>query len=209
MLYPGSFPLLTSAVVGWSLLTGRNEVCKEIIWLWIMNSEEKSIIVGYAACVTTNAREELFVWMENKVSPQPGKYLIAVTNSLWLAGQANMVERGATFMSKRHCYTVSICLFCSKDAKGPVKAIAKLCSVAVFSLPWGPTWERGGGTILWVQVWDCSGAAGRVGCGTDAWLKACTKSWAFALLLREEGNTLASCLASAWFQNRSNKRLHR
>lgn len=71
-------------------------------------------------------REELFVWMETKVTPQPGKYLIAVTSSLWLAGQANMAKRGATFMSKRHCYTVSICLFCSEASKGPVRAVPRL-----------------------------------------------------------------------------------
>lgn len=138
-------------------------------------------------------REELFVWMENKVSPQPGKYLTAVTNSLWLAGQANMVKRGATFLSKRHWYTVSICLLCSKDSKGPVKTVSKSCSVVVPFLPWGPRWESGGKT-LWVQVWDSLGAASRVGCGTDAWLKVCTKSW--ALLCSWERRGLPPVLAN-------------
>lgn len=65
MLYPGSFPLLTSAVVGWSLLTGRNEVCKEIIWktnvyefrrkvnnswvcsIWYSKCSERSYLFGW------------------------------------------------------------------------------------------------------------------------------------------------------------------
>lgn len=197
MLYPGSFPLLTSAGVGWSLLTGRNEVCKEIIWKTNVYEFRRKVNNSWVCSIWYNkcsGRSYLFGWKT--------RYLHSLENT-WLQwpvpcdwqGRQIWLKEVQPFMSKRHCDTVSICLFCSEDTKGPVKAIAKSRSVAVFSLPWGPTWERSGGTILWVQVWDSSGAAGRVGCGTDAWLKACTKSWAFALLLREEGNTLASCLA--------------
>lgn len=158
-----------------------------------MNSEKKSLIVAYAVCAATNAQGAA-VWMENKVSPQPGKYLTAVTNSLWLAGQANMVKGGATFMSKRHCHTVSVCLFCSMDSKGPVKTIAVLLSCS--SLPSLRSQVRGsGGKTLWVQVWGSSGAAAHVGCGTE--LKACTKSWAWLCSWewRALQPVLANCLA--------------
>lgn len=74
-----------------------------------MNSEEKSIIVGSAACATTNAQGGVVCLNGKQGISTAWEILDCSDNSLWLAGQADMVKRGATFMNKRRCYTVSIC----------------------------------------------------------------------------------------------------
>lgn len=144
MLYPGSFPLLACAVVGWSSLTGRKEVCKEIIWKTNVYEFRRKVnnAAGYAACDTTNAQGGAVcldaVCLDGKQGISTAWEILDCSDlvtALWRAGQASMAKRGGTFMNKTHCYIVSICLFCSKDSKGPVKAIAKSCSVAVLSLP--------------------------------------------------------------------------
>lgn len=92
-------------------------------------------------------------------------------------------------MSKRHCYTVSICLFGSRDSKGPVKAVPSLAQHSPFPEVPG---ERGWRETLWIWVWGCSGAAGHAGCGTGAWLDLHQKL-RLALLLREESLATSAC----------------
>lgn len=116
-----------------------------------------------------------------------------------------MVKRGATFMSKRHCYTVSIS-FVQRTLKVLSKQLQSFAQLQCSPFPEVPR-ERGveeKGKPLWVQVWDCWGAAGS--CWDRCKVKDLHQKLGFALLLREERFATNACkLPGTGFRTDLNK----
>lgn len=174
MLYPDSFPLLASAVVGWSLLTERNGVYKEIIWKTNVYEFRREVNNSWVCSMCYSKYSErncLFGWKT--------RYLCSLGNT-WLQWPIPWDWWG------RQIWLKAVQPLWAKEVKNTVTQLASPCFVqrtlkvlsnqkqVLLSSRALPLWERSGGKALW----DCSGAAGHVGYGTDAWLKACTKSWA-------------------------------
>lgn len=166
-----------------------------------MNSEEKSIIqLAMQRVLQPMLREELFVWilfvwMENEVSPQPGKCLIAAT--LWLPcdwqGRQIWLKEVEPLWTKDTVTSLASACFVQRTLKVLSKQLQSFAQLQYSPFPEVPH-ER------------VEGKPSGFRCGTsqeqpvmlaNAWLKACSKIWALHCFWERRGlqPVLANCLA--------------